>query len=91
VQSSTCLNLSSAELSSGAICEALSPGIEMLMYLSPCCCTVVPLTPSALKRVSRIEIAVFISVVLGIPPLAERACSVTCVPPCRSRPRPTLN
>src|SRR5215469_16039075 len=91
VQSSTCRNLSWAALSSGWIWLALLPGIEMLMNDEPCCCTVVLLMPSPLKRLSRIEIAVFMSVLVGTPPLAATAWSVTEVPPCRSRPRPTLN
>ncbi len=91
MQSSTCLNRISAELSSGEISEAVLPGTEMLMYCEPCCWTVVPFTPRLLKRVSRIEIAWFMLFLLGMPPLSELACNVTCVPPCRSRPSPILN
>jgi hypothetical protein len=91
VHSRTCRKRNSAELSNGWICEALLPGIEMFIRLLPCCCTVVPLMPSPLKRVSRIEIAWFMSFLVGTPPWAATAWSVTCVPPCRSRPRPTLN
>jgi len=47
--------------------------------------------PSPLKRLSRMEIAVFMSVLLGTPPFAATALRVTKVPPCRSRPSPTLN
>jgi len=91
VHSSTCRNRSSAAVSSGAIWLALAPGIEMLMSCAPCCWTVVLLMPRPLNRLSRIEIAVFMSVLVGTPPFAATALSVTSVPPCRSRPSPTLN
>ena len=90
VHSSTCRNRSSAEVSNGAIWLALAPGIEMLMNCEPCCWTVVLLMPRPLNRLSRIEIAVFMSVLVGMPPFAASALSVTAVPPCRSRPRLTL-
>lgn len=91
VHKSTCLNRSDADFSSGLICVALAPGIEMLMSCEPCLLTEVLLMPSPLNRLSRMEIAVFMSVVLGTPPLSATALSVTSVPPCRSRPSRTLN
>jgi hypothetical protein len=91
VHSSTCRKRSSAAPSSGWICEALAPGIEMLMYCEPCCWTVMLLMPRPLKRPSRIDIAVFMLVLLGTWPPASTAFNVIDVPPARSRPRPTLN
>ncbi len=70
---------------------APSPGTETTMMSLPCCCTVAPEKPWPLTRLVKMATDWLISAGVGVLPRGGTAWIVNSVPPCKSRPRPTLN
>jgi len=77
-------------LTRASVCSVVLPGTDTLRSWLPSVCTTAPELPVPLTRSKMMEMASFISLADGTPPVGVVACMVTWVPLDRSSPRPTL-